>query len=756
MRLRIVLLLFCLALSRPILFAQTGVWGDLLSYYALSGFSTNGKECLAIGRSTLLRYNIETGERTRYSKLRQLSSADIREARLLDDGSLWVSYLSGRVDYFSPQEQRTTIIDLEELVKRGERSPLIDFLPMDATTVVGISSDNVYIFQNQKLHESYPLWSENRANALTLTGGLRTPDGLYFATTDGVYQSQDLLASKRVERVGALHGAIHSLVYFSNQLIAVRLLSVGYELLIYDAGNWRTLVQRPYALRGRVWATAEGVFVPEVGQVCCISFSGQEKILFSDQGISPSQQYRVVGGYTTPSGATYLATAHRGLLCISSSGEEEMLSPVSPAFISCGKLLALSEEEVVLTNNDLATDKTLALGAPFLFFRSAEGQGENIYLNEKTAITSLVLLDSAIGRYAIGTTSAGLFIFERTELKEHYTPLNSPLPSQVGNMPYINTLEVAPDGTLYVVCKNTLCRLLPNKEWQIAKLPKDYSTYEVFLRWMPRKFLFLGSTAFTEVSAIDPELLFRSAGKQGFHSQFLQGEQQFHGVVTLAMDINSNADVLLGTNNGLVYARNPMQLLKDELISLGGVYIHTPKKGDAVLFEGIAIDYLLNDSGDRLWVSRPNRGLMLVSPSQKLLLEEYTEGNSALPSNKFTALGYEPRQGKLYIATSAGVVSLLTDAKRSERDYSSVTIYPNPVRPDFLGVLTIDGLVKDSYLKILDSGGELVCELQSNGGRATWDLCNGAGNPVASGVYFVLISDPLVTGSYAGKFVVIR
>ena len=73
-----------------------------------------------------------------------------------------------------------------------------------------------------------------------------------------------------------------------------------------------------------------------------------------------------------------------------------------------------------------------------------------------------------------------------------------------------------------------------------------------------------------------------------------------------------------------------------------------------------------------------------------------------------------------------------------------------------MGVLTIDGLVKDSYLKILDSGGELVCELQSNGGRATWDLCNGAGNPVASGVYFVLISDPLVTGSYAGKFVVIR
>ena len=99
---------------------------------------------------------------------------------------------------------------------------------------------------------------------------------------------------------------------------------------------------------------------------------------------------------------------------------------------------------------------------------------------------------------------------------------------------------------------------------------------------------------------------------------------------------------------------------------------------------------------------------------------------------------------------------MITGAKEPTGNYANVRIYPNPVRPDFTGVLTIDGLVEDSYLKIVDSGGELVRELRSNGGRATWDLKNGRGNAVASGVYFVFISDTKAEQSYAGKFVVVR
>ena len=68
----------------------------------------------------------------------------------------------------------------------------------------------------------------------------------------------------------------------------------------------------------------------------------------------------------------------------------------------------------------------------------------------------------------------------------------------------------------------------------------------------------------------------------------------------------------------------------------------------------------------------------------------------------------------------------------------NVIAYPNPVTPDYNGLITITGLSFNADVKIASSNGALIAEGRSNGGMFTWDGCDKDGKKVASGVYMVI------------------
>ena len=76
-------------------------------------------------------------------------------------------------------------------------------------------------------------------------------------------------------------------------------------------------------------------------------------------------------------------------------------------------------------------------------------------------------------------------------------------------------------------------------------------------------------------------------------------------------------------------------------------------------------------------------------------------------------------------------------------------IYPNPVRPEFRGYVTISGLMDKSLVKITDSSGALVAQGRSESGSYRWNLCNSSGMRVPAGVYFVMVSQN-ASGSASG------
>jgi hypothetical protein len=94
----------------------------------------------------------------------------------------------------------------------------------------------------------------------------------------------------------------------------------------------------------------------------------------------------------------------------------------------------------------------------------------------------------------------------------------------------------------------------------------------------------------------------------------------------------------------------------------------------------------------------------------------------------------------VYIGLSTGLITYSSTTVAAATDYSNVYAYPNPVRPDYTGWITVTGLMDNSLVKIADAAGNVVYQTRSNGGMAVWDGCNASGDRVSTGVYFVFAS----------------
>jgi hypothetical protein len=114
------------------------------------------------------------------------------------------------------------------------------------------------------------------------------------------------------------------------------------------------------------------------------------------------------------------------------------------------------------------------------------------------------------------------------------------------------------------------------------------------------------------------------------------------------------------------------------------------------------------------------------------------------------------KSGDVWFATAKGVLSVRGDATSGQSTFTNVYSFPNPVREDYVGNVTITGLVRDTQIRITDISGNLVYKTVSDGGQATWDLTTYNGRRVATGVYIVFCASPDGEQSYVTKILVIN
>lgn len=223
---------------------------------------------------------------------------------------------------------------------------------------------------------------------------------------------------------------------------------------------------------------------------------------------------------------------------------------------------------------------------------------------------------------------------------------------------------------------------------------------------------------------------------------------------------DSRGSVWVGTNKGVMEITNPAKIFTSDFTVN---HLKVPRNDGTNL-----ADYLLDtekiyaiavDAADRKWIGTAESGLYLVSENGDEIIANFNTSNSPLSTNCISDLYMDPNSNSLFIATLDGLYEYSTSASPGRPDYSDVLAYPNPVTPDYTGLITIRGLMDSSLVKIMDSGMHLVYQTQSEGGMATWDGCNLNGSRVKSGVYYVLASvssDTDSQGDVVAKILVVN
>ena len=210
------------------------------------------------------------------------------------------------------------------------------------------------------------------------------------------------------------------------------------------------------------------------------------------------------------------------------------------------------------------------------------------------------------------------------------------------------------------------------------------------------------------------------------------------GISCIAEDKNKN--LWIGTNQG------PFLLESNQITADSPVFtqVKVPRNDGTnyadYLLTGMNISCIAIDKANRKWFGTKNNGVYLISSDNLEQLNHFTTSNSKLLSDNIEAIAINDDTGEVYIGTENGLCSYMSDSNSSNEEMTkdNVWAYPNPVKPDYTGLITITGLSLNANIKIVTSNGTLVNQGKSSSGIYQWDGTDLKGKKVASGIYMVM------------------
>ena len=225
-------------------------------------------------------------------------------------------------------------------------------------------------------------------------------------------------------------------------------------------------------------------------------------------------------------------------------------------------------------------------------------------------------------------------------------------------------------------------------------------------------------------------------------------------------DFDLNGEMWIGTNRGIFVLKDPDSFLTDNNPVFERIKI-SRNNGSGLadyLFNGVMTTAIYIDQGNRKWIGTLDNGVFLMSADGTKTLEHFTTSNSPLPSNNILSITENGQDGSLFFGTSLGMVEYGGQARDPEENLSesNLLVYPNPVKPDFDGYVTITGLTEWSSIRILGNSGRLIHQGTSNGGSYSWNLTDLNGRLVPSGVYHAVITNQENNKSESISITVIR
>ncbi len=200
------------------------------------------------------------------------------------------------------------------------------------------------------------------------------------------------------------------------------------------------------------------------------------------------------------------------------------------------------------------------------------------------------------------------------------------------------------------------------------------------------------------------------------------------------MAVDKRGELWIGTNLGVYALADPSLALNYSASSL--------TLDQKFPLRQYTINCMAVDALNRKWIGT-SQGLLLVSSDGTSVIKSFNSSNSPLTTDAVRTIAVDEKTGKVYVGLDAALVEITTYAQKPADDYSGLFTYPAPyLLSATSSPLTIEGLIKDSGIKIIDISGNLIRSMETLGGNiAQWDGRNDAGQLVSSGVYILVAFD---------------
>jgi ligand-binding sensor domain-containing protein len=342
---------------------------------------------------------------------------------------------------------------------------------------------------------------------------------------------------------------------------------------------------------------------------------------------------------------------------------------------------------------------------------------------------------------------------------EVFDQFNSTL-EEFGGRYVITDLKYDSDGNLWITNtgQNPLKMMTPDGIWyefSMGSAAKNAFPYRLVIdsegtKWVSFKSVglvaFNDGGTFDDISDDELKQLGTSEGFGNLPSAFPK---------SIAQDIDG--EMWIGTETGLVVLYNTSNIFTAEFgeYDANPILIEVDGEVEKLLGES-DITAIAIDGGNRKWIGTSSSGIFCLSDDGTEEIYRFTTENSPLISDNIFDIRMDYLSGEVFIATESGLVSVRTDASLGDPEFSDVTVFPNPVRPEHTGPITIQGLGYESDVKITDVSGNVVYRTTSNGGTVIWDGNTLRGQRAKSGVYFVWAASSNEKGRKVAKVVLIN
>jgi ligand-binding sensor domain-containing protein len=755
-----ILLLFCSA----IVYSQYAGWSSFYSYNQITGVvGANGGLVYGLAENSLFSYDPTANEVVPITTVNGLLGDDINTLSI-SDNYMMVGYQNGMLGVHNLTDGSVVLdnsID-RNITIPGNNKAINSFLLKDQTLYIsanyGISS---YDFVNNRFIDSYFFGINNSQIQVNQTALVGT--SLYAATEEGLYKAStddpNLVLESAWTKIAA--GQWKAIGLVNNTLLGI--VQSG-ETSICNA-----LINDVAVERHRESGTLLWVDVNE--DVLILSFSNKILSFDADQLVSTlatatgNLSGQKFSSATQLGGNLFIGTSGSGLL-LHNPSETRVVSPSGPLRNDIFDLSVVANNEMWIAHGAFSQSyNPYPLNAYGISRLSEEGWQNLPYssLSGALSIVSVVPNPNDTSQVFACAMHQGLLEINNGVVGTLWNHTNSGLesvnPIEFGENPNYRSVRVRDvafdsEGAMWSITSfvaKGLKKRSVDGNWQSVDLlpvlssPKRAAGYSK-LEISPNDEIYFGSSSSGLIgyAEINGTPVLRSIGV----AENLPAED----VRSVALDYDDN--LWIGTTNGLRVLYGASRMFTQEVSVSTVVLEEGGNVGELLANQNIkAIEV---DGNNQKWVATDGAGVFLFAEDGKKTIHHFTKENSPLPTNFIQNLAYDNQSGKIFIATSSGLVAFQGNAFAPSETLENIEVYPNPIRPRYTGPLTIRGLQADCVVKITDIVGNAVYETTSTGGSVQWDMNSFSGKRVRSGVYLIFVTTKNGMDSSVEKVMIIN